>query len=86
LAENGHVSLKEVYTDGTGLSFREIKCNHHFKLHRLEGLEKDEIEVGLACLVHNLRKKAYKDTQTTENVENNANKHPKKRKSMNLGS
>ena len=48
-------------------------------------MEKVEIEVGLACLAHNLRKKAYKDAQTTEKEENNSNKHSKNRKSTNLG-
>ena len=67
-------------------TFRPIKSNHNFKRLRLKGLEKVEIEVGLACLAYILRKKAYKDAQTTQKVENNSNKHSKNRKSTNLGS
>lgn len=65
-------------------TFGQIKSNHNFKRLRLKGLEKVEIEVGLACLAHNLRKKAYKDAQTTEKIENNANKHPENQKANNL--
>lgn len=67
-------------------TFGQIKSNHNFKRLRLKGLEKVEIEVGLACLAHNLRKKAHKDAQTTEKAKNSPNKHSKNRKSTNLDS
>jgi regulator of replication initiation timing len=47
-------------------TFGQIKSNHNFKRLRLKGLVKVEIEVGLACLAHNIRKKAYKDVKNKE--------------------
>ena len=35
-------------------TFGQIKSNHNFKRLRLKGLVKVEIEVGLACLAHNI--------------------------------
>ncbi len=58
-------------------TFGQIKSNHNFKRLRLKGLAKVEIEVGLACLAHNLRKKAYKDVPKTEKVKNKPQKQPK---------
>lgn len=48
-------------------TFGQIKSNHNFKRLRLKGLAKVEVEVGLACIAHNLRKKAYKDAKIEEN-------------------
>ncbi len=59
-------------------TFGQIKSNHNFKRLRLKGLAKVEIEVGLACLAHNLRKKAYKDVPKTEKVKNKPQKTTKK--------
>lgn len=58
-------------------TFGQIKSNHNFKRLRLKGLAKVEIEVGLACLAHNLRKKAYKDAPKSEKVKNKTHKQPK---------
>ena len=58
-------------------TFGQIKSNHNFKRLRLKGLAKVEIEVGLACLAHNLRKKAYKDAPKSEKVKKKTHKHPK---------
>jgi hypothetical protein len=38
------------------------------------------VEVGLACIAHNIRKKAYKDAKTPTNNENKPPKDPKKSK------
>jgi transposase len=65
-------------------TFGQIKSNHNFKRLRLKGLAKVEIEVGLACLAHNLRKKAYKDATKTEKVKNKTHKQPKNKKTANL--
>lgn len=46
-------------------TFGQIKSNHHFKRLRLRGLEKVDVEVGLACIAHNLRKKACKEAKNT---------------------
>ena len=61
-------------------TFGQIKSNHNFKRLRLKGLVKVEIEVGLACLAHNIRKKAYKDVK---NKENNPKSDRKPTKSSN---
>jgi len=42
-------------------TFGQIKSNHNFKRLRLRGLPKVDVEVGLACIAHNLRKKAYQE-------------------------
>lgn len=55
-------------------TFGQIKSNHQFKRLRLKGLVKAEIEVGLACIAHNLRKKAYKDAKKPENEKYQAQK------------
>ena len=61
-------------------TFGQIKSNHNFKRLRLKGLAKVEIEVGLACIAHNLRKKAYKDAPKTEKVKNKSQKQSKSQK------
>lgn len=61
-------------------TFGQIKSNHNFKRLRLKGLAKVEIEVGLACIAHNLRKKACKDAQKTEKVKNKPQKQSKSQK------
>lgn len=48
-------------------TFGQIKGNHNFKRLRLKSLAKVDVEVGLACIAHNLRKKAYKDAKNLEN-------------------
>ncbi len=63
-------------------TFGQIKSNHNFKRLRLRGLEKVDVEVGLACIAHNLRKKAYKGAKTPTNNENKTQKDPKKPKSQ----
>jgi transposase len=50
-------------------TFGQIKSNHNFKRLRLKGLAKVEVEVGLACIAHNLRKKANKDLKTKKKSE-----------------
>lgn len=62
-------------------TFGQIKSNRNFKRLRLRGLEKVDVEVGLACIAHNLRKKAYKGAKTPTNNENKTQKDPKKSKS-----
>lgn len=61
-------------------TFGQIKSNRNFKRLRLRGLEKVDVEVGLACIAHNLRKKAYKGAKTPTNNENKTQKDPKKSK------
>lgn len=63
-------------------TFGQIKSNRNFKRLRLRGLEKVDVEVGLACIAHNLRKKAYKGAKTPTNNENKTQKDPKKSKSQ----
>jgi transposase len=61
-------------------TFGQIKSNHNFKRLRLKGLAKVEVEVGLACIAHNLRKKAYKDAK---NIENEAKRSKNDNKNSN---
>lgn len=63
-------------------TFAQIKSNHHFKRLRLKGLAKVEIEVGLACIAHNLRKMTYKDAQKAEKSKNRAKQQSKTKKSI----
>jgi len=62
-------------------TFGQIKSNHHFKRLRLRGLPKVDVEVGLACIAHNLRKMSYKITTTTKNHKNKQQIELKKPKS-----
>lgn len=63
-------------------TFGQIKSNHNFKRLRLKGLAKVEIEVGLACLAHNLRKKAYKDAKKTEKTKNKTHQQLKRKETV----
>lgn len=55
-------------------TFGQMKSNHQFKRLRLRGLPKVEVEVGLACIAHNLRKRAYEQLKKTTKHKN---KQPK---------
>lgn len=63
-------------------TFGQIKSNHNFKRLRLKGLAKVEIEVGLACLAHNLRKKAYNDAKKTEKTKNKTHQQLKRKETV----
>lgn len=65
-------------------TFGQIKSNHHFKRLRLRGLEKVDVEVGLACMAHNLRKKACNEAKNTNSEKNKTQNRSQKPKSLPL--
>ncbi|MDF7819967.1 transposase [Runella sp. MFBS21] len=63
-------------------TFGQIKSNHNFKRLRLKGLEKVEIEFGLASFAHKAEKKSLQRCPNCR--KSNSKKHSKNRKSTTL--